>query len=630
MAERSEKLWLRYGGAVVAVVVAALLTFSVPLFRDRLTYFIFWPVLLAVSWLAGAGPALVATLLSAVVVAFELVPAGASGIANPGLLLTVFAFSVIGASAALLARWRAQSESALRESHDRFATVANSAPVLIRMSGREKGCTYFNKPWLDFTGRSRERELGNGWVEGVHPDDRHWCLQTYARAFDARQPFEIEYRLRRFDGEYRHILERGVAGLSQDGNFAGYITSATDITEQRATLQAAQEAQAHAEATSRAKDSFLATVSHELRAPLSPILTWARLLREHRLSDNQAERALDVIERNARTQAQLVEDLLDVARIVEGKLRLQVRPVALVDVINRAVEIVRPAADAKNVRLQLVLDTTVAAIPGDPDRLQQVMWNLLSNAVKFTPKEGRVHVVLEKVNSHVEIAVSDTGDGIPIEQLPRLFERFWQADSTATRNYGGLGLGLAIVRHLVELHGGSIVAESPGRGQGSTFTVKLPVVPLARTAGEETRRHPSFPDEGAVPIARLEGVRVLLVDDEPDANEALRVLLDHCGAEVRVAGSAVHALEILGRWKPDALVSDVGMPGEDGYALIAKVRKQSDDVRHIPAIALTAFASVEDRVRLLSAGFQMHVSKPADPGELTAAIASVLRRSPEK
>jgi CheY-like chemotaxis protein len=243
--------------------------------------------------------------------------------------------------------------------------------------------------------------------------------------------------------------------------------------------------------------------------------------------------------------------------------------------------------------------------------------------VKFTPKGGRVHVVLERVNSHVEVAVSDTGAGIAPEQLPRLFERFWQADSSTTRVHSGLGLGLAIVRHLTELHGGTVTAESPGVGRGSTFTVKLPLAPLVRTADELTRRHPTLQDTQGVANARLDGVRVLLVDDEPDANEAVRVLLDMCGAEVRVAGSAAHAYEILSRWNPDVLVTDIGMPGEDGYSLLARVRARTDARAQIPAIALTAFASADDRARLLSAGFRLHLAKPAEPGELTAAIAAV-------
>ncbi len=630
MALRHQSSWLRYGATIVAVVVATAATVAIPLFRDRLTFFVFWPTIVAVTWLAGEGPAVVATLLSALAVVLVVKPSDTSAIAHPGLPLTLVVFVAIGVFSAMFARWRARSETDLRESRDRFEGLANAAPVLVWMAGADEGCTYFNRAWLEFTGRALDRELGEGWLDGVHPEDRARRRASYATAFVAGQPFEVEYRLRRADGAYRWFLDRGVPRRASSGRVIGYIGSCTDITDQREALAAATTAREVAEAASRAKDAFLATVSHELRTPLAPILTWVRMLRGGELSDEQRARGLEVIERNARLQGQLVEDLLDVARIVEGKLRLQVRPVALGTVVHNAVETVRPAAEAKDIRLQVVVDTTIPPIPGDADRLQQVVWNLLSNAVKFTPRGGRVHVVLERVNSHLEIAVGDTGRGIPGEQRAHLFERFWQADSSASRAHQGLGLGLAIVRHLVELHGGSVTAESPGEGQGSTFTVKLPVAPMRRTAGEEVRRHPTLLEDRDVGVARLDGIRVLLVDDEPDANEALRVLLEQCGADVRVAGSVAQAVEILQRWTPDVLVSDVGMPVEDGYALIAKVRAQPGALGRVPAIALTAYASVEDRVRLLAAGFQLHLAKPAEPGELTTAIAAVTgRTSPE-
>jgi PAS domain S-box-containing protein len=421
----------------------------------------------------------------------------------------------------------------------------------------------------------------------------------------------------------RDVTDRKRAEAEREGLLA--------ITEgARAAAEAAAgaegEARAVAEAASRAKDAFLATVSHELRTPLSPILAWARMLRQKDLDPEKATRAFEVIERCAKTQAQLIEDLLDVSRIISGKMRLEVRPVTLAPVIEKAVDVVRPAADAKSVRVLLVLDTEVGAVLGDPERLQQVVWNLVSNAIKFTPKGGRIQVALERVNSHVEIAVSDTGPGIAPEFLPRVFERFQQADVGAARAHGGLGLGLAIVRHIVEAHGGTVHAESPGLGQGAVFTVKLPLM-TARTAGEAERRHPAAgpPTDGSR-MPRLDGLRLLVVDDEPDANDVVQSMLVSRGAEVRVAGSAPHARDILLHWKPDVLVSDVGMPGEDGYALIGSLHVNSDDaVAQIPAVALTAYASREDKVRLLSAGFQAHVPKPVDPDELIAVIASLGR-----
>jgi CheY-like chemotaxis protein len=303
-----------------------------------------------------------------------------------------------------------------------------------------------------------------------------------------------------------------------------------------------------------------------------------------------------------------------------------VRPTDLAAVTQAAIEVVRPAADAKGVRLHVVLDTRTGPMAGDPERLQQVVWNLLSNAIKFTPKGGRVQVILERINSHVEIAVSDTGQGFAASFRPHLFERFWQADSSITRTHGGLGLGLSIVRNIVELHGGTVHAESPGEGQGATFTVKLPLVIFQRTAGEVERRHPTAADdseEHALPALR--GVRVLVVDDEPDSNEVVSTLLASRGAEVRVAAAASHALEIMRRWIPDLVVSDIGMPEQDGYALLAAMRRTGRELARIPAIALTAYATRDDRLRILAAGFQMHVTKPIDPVELVASVANVAK-----
>jgi PAS domain S-box-containing protein len=616
---RPLKRWLPYLAAIGAALAVSLVTENVHALRNRFTLFLFWPLLLAMAWYGGIGPALVT---AAIAVGYVATVASASADwTQLAPLLAVLALTT--SVAAVVARWRTHAEIELREASERFATVANSVPVLIGMSGPDKGVSYFNTAWLEFTGRDASRELGMGWLDNVHPEDRDAAVAAYEQAWATRRPFEAEFRLRRADGHYRVLLVRATPRLNESGALDGYTAAATDITDQRHAIAAAEVAKEAAETASRAKDAFLATVSHELRAPLSPILTWARMLRDDHLDGTKTAKALEVIERNARLQAQLVEDLLDVARIVEGKIRLQVRPVNLSNVVESAVDTVRPAAEAKGVRLQVILDSTVT-LAGDAERLQQVIWNLLSNAVKFTPRGGRVHVVLERVNSHVEVAVSDTGAGITLEQRPRLFDRFWQADSSSTRTHGGLGLGLAIVRHLTELHGGTVTAESPGEGQGSTFTVKLPVAPMIRTAEEPTRRHPILHELGAAMNARLNGVRVLVVDDEPDCNEAVRVLLDHCGAEVRVAGSAGHAYEILSRWKPDVVVTDIGMPGEDGYSLLARIRSRSDDRARVAAIALTAFASSDDRARLLSAGFRLHLAKPIEPRELIAAIAATV------
>jgi PAS domain S-box-containing protein len=414
------------------------------------------------------------------------------------------------------------------------------------------------------------------------------------------------------------------------GRVVGGAKIARDITPRR-LLQAEREellakersARALAESASRAKDVFLAMVSHELRTPLSPILAWVHLLKRGGLGDDKVQRALDVIERSAQAQTQLIDDLLDISRIISGKLRLQIGKTDIAQVIDAAIEVVRPSAQAKRIRLQSMRDDDVGWIPGDPARLQQVVWNLLTNAIKFTPPGGSILVTLARVDSHVEIVVSDTGRGIASEFLPHIFERFQQAETGATRGGGGLGLGLAIVQHIVERHGGTVTAESPGEGKGATFMVRLPRRSLERPEGASQRALESSPEAGQ---PRLDDVRVLVVDDEADSNEVVSTLLTDSGADVRVADAAVTGLEELERWTPDVIVSDIGMPGEDGYAFLAKVRRRGGETARIPVIALTAYASTDDRVQLFSAGFQAHVIKPVDPAELIAVVASTARR----
>ncbi|HLK11318.1 MAG TPA: CHASE3 domain-containing protein [Candidatus Binatia bacterium] len=528
---------------------------------------------------------------------------------------------------------RRRAEEALRESEARFRSMADAAPVMIWMAGLDKGCTYLNASWLAFTGRSFAEEAGDGWTAGVHPDDLPGYLTTYREAFDARRPFRAEYRLRRADGAYRWLLDTGTPRLDGDGRFVGFIGSCIDITERKAAeaereslLATAERMRAEAEAASRAKDAFLATVSHELRTPLSPVLLWARMLREGKLDGEDAGHALAVIEQCAKTLAKLIDDLLDMSRIIAGKLRIEPRPVRLAPVIHAAVDVVRPAAEAKGVDVEVALDGEAAAVSGDPERLQQIVWNLVSNAVKFTPRGGRVQVALGRVDSHVEIAVRDTGEGMAPEFLARAFDRFEQADARPGRRRGGLGLGLAIVRHLVELHGGAVRAHSDGPGRGAVFTVELPLLVVAPAGADPQRRRAAGAraGDGRVPTA-LDGLRILVVDDEAETTEVVSRLLATCGAEVRAATSAAQARDIFEHWTPDLLLSDVGMPEEDGYSLIGRLRAQRTERARIPAIALTAYAGVEDRIRLLSSGFQAHVVKPVEPDELIAVIASVAR-----
>jgi signal transduction histidine kinase/ActR/RegA family two-component response regulator len=413
-----------------------------------------------------------------------------------------------------------------------------------------------------------------------------------------------------------------------------YIVQASDITERKRAEEERERLLRESQEANRLKDEFLATVSHELRTPLTAILGWANMLRAGQLAEDTAARALETIQRNARAQVQLIDDLLDVSRIITGKLRLDVRPVELSHVVEAAVDSVRPAAEAKNIRLQVLLDPQAGPVSGDGDRLQQVVWNLLTNAVKFTPKGGRVQVRLERINSHVEVTVSDTGRGIDPEFLPHVFDRFRQADQTTTRAHGGLGLGLSIVRQLVELHGGTVHAESEGEAKGATFVVQLPVM-IARRQQPETpeRRHPRA-GRGA-PLEcppQLAGLRVLVVEDEEDSRDLLRAILEGCGSDVTVAASVSEALELFERSKPDILLSDIGMPEEDGYQLIGKVRALEagqgvSNNGRVPAIALTAYARLEDRVRALNAGYQVHVPKPIEPVELVAVIASLAGRT---
>jgi PAS domain S-box-containing protein len=391
----------------------------------------------------------------------------------------------------------------------------------------------------------------------------------------------------------------------------------------------AQEARAKAEEANRLKDEFLATMSHELRTPLNAILGWTRLLLAGKIDGPGAQRALETIDRNAKAQVQIVDDVLDISRIITGRLRLDVRLVDLGGVIEAAVDAVRPAADAKGVKLQVLLDSHVAPVSGDPDRLQQVVWNLLSNAVKFTPRGGRVQARLERVNSHAEIVVSDTGAGIEPEFLPYVFDRFRQADSSTTRRHGGLGLGLAIVRQLVEMHGGSVSVESPGAGGGATFTAQLPLAPVQEAPlperSPEARERPEAGEPAAFDCPpSLESLRVLVVDDEEDARAVLTTVLAACRAEVMAVGTAAEALAAVERFHPDVLLSDIGMPGEDGYELIRKVRAlPRERGGRTPAVALTAYARTEDRLRALAAGYQMHVPKPVEPTELLTVVATL-------
>ena len=492
----------------------------------------------------------------------------------------------------------------------------------------------------------------------LHPEDRESVSLAVDQALASHTDYDIEYRVSRGDGTEAWVSATGRGIYDDHGAVIGMLGFVQDISTRkrneetlrdqadalRTLNETAQRARAEAEyaaaqnerlyrqaeESSRLKEEFLATISHELRTPLSAILGWTRMLRMGQLSPENSAKALDTIERNARAQAQLVDDLLDVSRIITGKLRMDVRPSDPNSFIDAAVEALKPAADAKGVRVQKVIDTGAIAIPGDPVRLQQVVWNLLSNAIKFTPRGGRVQIRSQRVNSHLEIVVSDTGQGISPDFLPHVFDRFRQADQKASRQHGGMGLGLAIVRHLVELHGGSVRASSEGEGKGATFVVMLPITPVYQVDSSGGRVHPGARD--LLPANditdRLDGLTILVVDDEPDTRDLLKQGLEYCGARVRVAGSAAEALKEIEMGLPDILISDIGMPGSDGYEFIRQVRAlPADRGGKLAAIALTAYTRIEDRLQALRAGYDMHVPKPVELAELVAVAASVARRS---
>jgi PAS domain S-box-containing protein len=475
----------------------------------------------------------------------------------------------------------------------------------------------------------------NFWLSVVHPDDRARAAAESRAIFESGASGRNEFRWVRKDGTVIWVEAHSSVILDEQGRPIGMRGVTLDVSsrkslelERAGLLERAEQARAEAENANRLKDDFLATLSHELRTPLNAILGYGRMLRQGAVEPDRQHRAFEIIERNAASLTQMVGDVLDVSRILGGKVRLNVQSVDLPVVVEEAIATIRSAADAKGVRLQVVVDPAAGPISGDPDRLQQIIWNLVSNAVRFTPKEGRVQLRLERVNSHVEIVVSDTGIGIPPEFLPHVFERFRQADSRFSRQHGGLGLGLAITRDLVQLHGGTVQAFSEGQGRGATFRVQLPLMIVHPTDDAVEPAHPAAEARRpAAPPLSLNGVRVLTVDDEADALALVRDVLEAAGATVIMANSAEQALQALGHGVPDVMVTDLGMPEMDGFGLLAAVRASADAaVRGLPVAALTAYARSEDRTRALRSGFQMHLAKPIDPAELVAAVSALARR----
>ncbi|MBC7784549.1 MAG: response regulator [Burkholderiales bacterium] len=538
---------------------------------------------------------------------------------------------------------RIEAQKALAESESRFKLLANTIPQLAWMARPDGYIFWYNQRWHDYCGTTPEQMAGWGWTNVHDPKEVARVIESWKASLASGQDWEDIFPLRRNDGTFRAHLSRARPLRDAAGNITFWFGTNTDIEEQRriteertTLLESERAARAEAERAGRLKDEFLATLSHELRTPLTAILGWSQLLRRHHQEDQKLNEGLAIIERNSRLQAQLIEDLLDMSRIISGKLRIDVQQVQVADIINTAIESVMPAADAKGIRLQKVVDTHLNPLRGDPNRLQQVLWNLLSNAIKFTPREGKVVIAAQRINSHVEITVTDSGSGIKADFLPYVFERFRQADGSTTRRHGGLGLGLAITKNLVELHGGKIRAKSAGEGLGASFVIELPLVVVHPGDPETGRDHPARPDPRA-PInfgtdcESLADISVLVVDDEEDARSLIGRVLEECHAKVYIAGSSSAALEILKSELPSVIVSDIGMPNEDGYAFIRKVRElPPEQGGRTPAAALTAFARSEDRMRALRAGYQSHVAKPVEPGELVAVVASLARQAEKK
>ena len=498
----------------------------------------------------------------------------------------------------------------------RYRALTDSMPQCV-WAARTDGVVHFsNRVWREYAGEGAALDL----FGSLHDDEREPMQQAWREAVRAGAPLEREVRLRRHDGAYRWHLCRVVPERERSGRLMGFICTATDIEANRRLLSSEKEARALAEVANRTKDEFLATVSHELRTPLNAILGWTRMLRTGAVAPPQQQRVLETIERNARVQTQLVDDILDVSRIIAGKLRVNPRRMDLHAVARAAMDAVRPAADLKGVQLTAELQESSQEFCGDPDRMQQVIWNLLANAVKFTPREGGVTLVVRRDRSMVEISVSDTGVGIPQAFLAHVFDRFWQADSSMTRAQGGLGLGLAIVRHLVDAHGGTVEAHSDGEGKGARFTVRLPMRAVAPAPDIQP-----LAAGGEASPPRLEGVEVVVVDDEADARDLVSAVLVRLGARVRLASSVQEAMAFVLEKRPDVLISDIGLPREDGYALLQQVRKVDES---LPVAALTAYAGPDDHQRALEAGFRAHVTKPIDPVDLARLVESLARPAP--
>ncbi|NET87111.1 MAG: response regulator [Kamptonema sp. SIO1D9] len=519
---------------------------------------------------------------------------------------------------------RQRAESVANEMETYFRAIANLVPDLLWCNDLKGNTSWYNQRWLDYTGQTMAEAQGYGWLEVIHPEDRSQSRTNFQRAVDKGYPLQQEHRIRDADGNYRWFLVRAEPQRDEQNQIVRWFGTATDIdnlkqaeAEREQLLQREQAARKEAEQANCVKDEFLAILSHELRTPLTLMLGWARLLQTRNLTQSQIAEALTAIERNAILQTQLIDDLLDLAKILRGKLSLQTTSVKLTSVIEEALKTVTTAATNKSISLDVSLPK-IGQVSGDRARLQQIFWNLLSNAIKFTPDGGRVEISGEKIRKQAKVTVKDTGKGISPDFLPHIFKSFQQEDASISRQHGGLGLGLAIARQLVEAHGGTITADSPGLGLGATFTVWLPLL----NGEAESKATP----ESSSSELELTNIRVLAVDDDPDTRQLLTILLKEHKASVLTVASATEVLANLESFQPDILICDIGMPDVDGLMLIEQIRSLPPEKGgQIPAIALTAYARIEDRQQALAYGYQQHLNKPYEPEKLVQAIAKLTK-----
>jgi PAS domain S-box-containing protein len=634
----------QYSLPLLAVLVAAMLRMALePLWGVRLPFFTFYPAVMLSAWCYGFGAGVLATVTSLLVVDYFWLGEifGLAAGRDVGELMALGLFAVVGVGIAWAAesahrshrRLEATAAAERRLLQERVALLECAAQGLFGVD-REGCCTFINRACAEMLGWRPDEVLGRDMHELLHarraegqPFLREHCSIYRAVELGASAVITDEIVWRR-DGT-SFPAEAAAQPLVVDGRVVGSIVGLTDLTQRRQSeaeigrlLDAERAARADAEAANRAKDEFLAVLSHELRTPLTAMLGWIALLRPGRLAADRTRYALDVIERNARMQAQLINDLLDVSRIVAGKMEMDRNSVDLAAVVQRVVESAQREAEAKRIRVTTAVDPAAGPVLGDATRLEQVIGNIMANAIKFTPAEGHIAVALDRHRGRARLRVSDSGPGIAADVLPHVFERFRQAESSSRRRHEGLGLGLAIVRHLVETHGGTVQAENGPEG-GAVFTVMLPLLAVRPALGGPS------PDAPAAAPARLDGLGVLLVEDHADSRETIALTLETAGAEVTAVPAVADALGVLRERHVDILVSDLGMPGADGFDLIRRVRwqEQRSGRPRLPAVALTAYASVEDRERALAAGYDAHVAKPVDADELTAVLSRIAPRS---